>query len=383
MSEAINKLLCTHPQSFTTAEQKIGRDNISAQAKLTYAYSGSTITAIDGSAVGKISTYGYRDDTITSIDGSAVGNPDAMTVVQHDGNLSGSGTTGSPLGLNSSVSLNAAASGTYMEPGHLAISATHPKLEVYRDASASAIIDEDGFTFRHSANGIGGGVARSCYGETLSINYNDGDNFLKNIKTDQSGFSMVDNGRPDLKSYYGFGSALFSDNSGTTWEHCDASSIRRWNSGVSAAWNESGNSLSTGWGGNRATAASQYSYSGNWAARTVKMSGLPDQTMYGFQAKPTGSGGYLVNAAGAFVAPALPTFNLKVYKPTNATLYLGTGDYPPMPSTADGLLILVNMGSGPNVVYPDTDGATAFLSPHNSASLIWDSNTHSWVRWNN
>ena len=34
--ERINKLLCTHPQSFTTAEQKIGRDNIGAQASGDY-----------------------------------------------------------------------------------------------------------------------------------------------------------------------------------------------------------------------------------------------------------------------------------------------------------------------------------------------------------
>jgi hypothetical protein len=116
----------------------------------------------------------------------------------------------------------------------------------------------------------------------------------------------------------------------------------------------------------------------------VKMSGVPDQNLIGFQTlPPTGSGSYQINAAGAFVAPDLPTFNLKVYKPTDANLYLSTSDYPAMPSTADGLLILVNLGSGPNVVYPDSDGATAFLSPHYSAELIWDSNAHSWVRWNN
>lgn len=86
MSEQINKLLCTIPQSFTTAEQKIGRDNIDAQKSINYSYSGSTITAIDGSAVGQ---------------------PNSITEVVHDANLSGSGTTDSPLGLASEITLSA------------------------------------------------------------------------------------------------------------------------------------------------------------------------------------------------------------------------------------------------------------------------------------
>lgn len=97
MSEQINKLLCTIPQSFTTAEQKIGRDNIDAQKTISYSYSGSTITAIDGSAVGQVG---------------------ALTAVYHDSNLSGSGTSGSPLGLSSTINLTnslpySAAYGTY------------------------------------------------------------------------------------------------------------------------------------------------------------------------------------------------------------------------------------------------------------------------------
>lgn len=46
------------------------------------------------------------DSTITAIDGSAVGNPSALSKVYHDSNLSGSGTSGSPLGLSSTIVLS-------------------------------------------------------------------------------------------------------------------------------------------------------------------------------------------------------------------------------------------------------------------------------------
>lgn len=85
MSEQINKVLASTAQSFTTAEQKQARDNIDAQKSISYSYSGFTITAIDGSAVGQ---------------------PDALTKVVHDDNLSGSGTTASPLGLASEITLS-------------------------------------------------------------------------------------------------------------------------------------------------------------------------------------------------------------------------------------------------------------------------------------
>ena len=84
MSEKIYDVKVDRAQAFTTAEQKQGRDNISAQAQITYSYSGSQITAIDGSSV----CY-----------------PSALTSVYHDQNLTGSGTTADPLGLSSTVEL--------------------------------------------------------------------------------------------------------------------------------------------------------------------------------------------------------------------------------------------------------------------------------------
>lgn len=545
MSEQINKVLASTAQAFSTAQQKQARDNISAQAKISYSYSGSTITAIDGSAVGnpasltgvehdynlsgsgtsavplglsdpiKMSAQHTAGDPVSSmslgntglkfevpsahtsqvdynqvkvnyewpsaldvehslgwyahgeidggslslsahdcsyishnvITGSTNNNPylgiyggygsgslqTSIVAAAGDQNrpdpyisfgfsgssevvdqssiqrwnsysaglftgasanncISGDGTSGSPLGLSATAQWTAGGNWypmTEISAGHLKISAgAFAGAQVYQNQSSFCNLTPTGITVRHTASAVGGGSTDNFYGEILSLTYNAGEYYLRQISSDASGLRAKQNGNPDNESIFGFGSAAFSDDDGSTWEVVDPSSIRRWNSyssNTGAGWDESGNSLSTGFGGNQVTAASQYNVgAGNWAARSVKMSGLPDQTLYGFQTRPPeGTGSYQINAAGAFVAPDLPTFNLKVYKPTDANLYLSTSDYPAMPSTADGLLILVNLGSGPNIVYPDTLGATSTIGQHNSAQLIWDSDAHSWVRWNN
>ena len=92
MSEQINKLLCTVPQSFTTAEQKIGRDNIGAMG------------AVDMSAYVPFSA--ISSDTasaITSINGSSVGA--GFTGLSADSNFTGNGTTASALGLNTAIDI--------------------------------------------------------------------------------------------------------------------------------------------------------------------------------------------------------------------------------------------------------------------------------------
>ena len=150
-------------------------------------------------------------------------------------------------------------------------------------------------------------------------------------------------------------------------------------------WKESSNVLSTGYGGNQVTAGSQYPEgAGNWAARTVKGSGIPDFTMYGFQTIPTASTAtmFLIGKAGTFLEPPPSQYNIKVYKPTTATIYLSTADYPVMSNTADGVFVIVNLGTGPYVTYGDSIGATATITQNNSAQLIWDSDSQKWVRWN-
>lgn len=77
-----------------------------------------------------------------------------------------------------------------------------------------------------------------------------------------------------------------------------------------------------------------------------------------------------------------PPYQIKVYKPTTATQYLYTSDYPKYPAGVDGTFVIVNLGQGPNVTYPDSQGATANIPQNHSAQLIWDSQASSWVKWN-
>lgn len=78
-----------------------------------------------------------------------------------------------------------------------------------------------------------------------------------------------------------------------------------------------------------------------------------------------------------------PPYQIKVYKPTTATQYLSTSDYPKYPAGVDGTFVIVNLGQGPYVTYPDSQGATANVPKNQSAQLIWDSQASSWVKWNN
>lgn len=78
-----------------------------------------------------------------------------------------------------------------------------------------------------------------------------------------------------------------------------------------------------------------------------------------------------------------PPYQIKVYKPTTAVKYLYTSDYPVYPAGVDGTFVIVNLGQGPYVTYPDSQGATANVPKNQSAQLIWDSQASSWVKWNN
>lgn len=95
MSEQINKVLASTAQSFDSAQQAQARDNIGAIGYANLDYSGSAITGIGGSAVGG-----------------------GLGGVEHDSNLTGSGTSGSKLGLSSKVILSSTAyTGEYSTSG--------------------------------------------------------------------------------------------------------------------------------------------------------------------------------------------------------------------------------------------------------------------------
>lgn len=91
MSEKIPSVLATLPQSFTTAEQKIGRDNIGAQASGSYV----EYSAISGDG-----------NVISSINGSALSANAGFSGVYTTNAFTGSGTNSSDkLGLNSAFAL--------------------------------------------------------------------------------------------------------------------------------------------------------------------------------------------------------------------------------------------------------------------------------------
>lgn len=398
MSEQINKVLASTAQSFTTAEQKQARDNIGAQQSGDYVYASaySSFSAHvesakqDASAMSGYVPYSAisadAGSAITSINGSSVGK---FNGVSASNCISGDGTSGSPLGISATAKWTAGGNWypmTEISAGYLKISSqAFAGAQVYQDESSLCNWAPTGITVRHSASSIGGGYVDNFYGETLKLTYNAGEYYLRQISSDVSGLHCQQNGAPDSESIFGFGSAAFSDDNGATWEVVDPASIRRWNSGVSAAWNESANSLSTGFGGNQATAASQYNDgAGNWSCRKVKMSGLPDQNLYGFQSKPQGTAtAYMVNPAGAFIQYQ-PTYYCKLYHRTGSVYEdLGTSIYP-TGLTGDARLDFVNLCSGcsANIMTDTFHGTTAILNPGDSATMWYIASADIWTDGN-
>ena len=119
MSEQIKKVLADRPQAFSTAEQKQARDNIGAAAAsdlsnyaTTAQLAQETADRYNGDTALQSSINLKMDETASSLFYST-SNPSGfitgvdlsnyLTSVTHDNNLSGSGTSGTPLGLNSSI----------------------------------------------------------------------------------------------------------------------------------------------------------------------------------------------------------------------------------------------------------------------------------------
>lgn len=395
MSEKIPSVLATLPQSFTTAEQKIGRDNIGAQAAGNYV-SASTFNNFsshvasakqDASAMSAYVPYSAisadAGSAITSINGSSVGK---FTGVSAGNCISGDGTTSSPLGLSATAQWTAGGNWypmTEISAGYLKISAqAFAGAQVYQNESSLSNWSPTGITVRHTAQSIGGGYTNNIYGEIISLTYNAGEYWLRQISSDASGLRTQYNGTPNKLAIYGFGSAAFSDDQGSTWEFVDPASIRRWNSSDQAGWHESANSLSTGFGGNQATAASQFNVdAGNWACRTVKMSGLPDQNLYGFQSKPNGTGtAYMVNPAGAFIQYQSNYFCYLYHKTGSVYEVLDTAIYP-TGLTANARLDFVNLCSAAsaNIMTDTFHGTTADIDPGMSATMWYIASADIWT----
>ena len=453
MSEQINKLLCTLPQSFTTAEQKIGRDNIDAQKSITYS---------------------YQDSQITAIDGSAVGNPAALTGINHDYNLSGLGTTLSLLGLADPVKFSA--SGTAVDSlvssvnvGNKGFSASVPSAWTaeftynrgkfsYEWPSAHDTEHHEGLTSHTLITPANVHLSsHDCSYITHNVVDLDVDNGLRMWQGYSSG--SLQSGIYACVSGYSNGPTI-QFQQGTANEYVDIPSIRRWNgysAGVSAGngltgngtsgsplglanpsiissnshssyradnfvmvsasggdrsylnefvlefqsagtsfsvtpasidlwnsysagrgWAESSNSLSTGYGGNQVTAASQYpDGAGNWVARTVKASGIPDSTLYGFGSKASNANGSLVGSNGQWLAyhPGYSAVYLTGTATTYDSSYLPTGVTWPM------RVDVWNLGDGndKNIKTDTFHGATSDLHYGDSATIWYVPSLDRWT----
>lgn len=146
MSEQINKVLADRPQNFSTSEQAQARANIGAMGSVDMsAYVPYSVISADA------------ESAITSINGSSVGK---FTGVSADSNMSGNGTSASPLGLNHTVTLTRPTSTLYSaysavlgfsnlqfgdDSGH---SGTFNREGIYirKDGSDGANMNADGFS---------------------------------------------------------------------------------------------------------------------------------------------------------------------------------------------------------------------------------------------
>lgn len=342
MSEQINKVLASTAQAFTTAEQAQARKNIGAMAASASSLFYST------------------------------SNPSAfISGVSHDSNLSGNGAT-IPLGLNTSITL--------AKNGELATLAYDHLTLTYSDndpiISAS---NADIYMSGHAGNASSPYTAN--YGlQGMSIYGTDTYNHITATATLRYSGATFKEG-DDSANIKATGLTLHTTADGD--QLVDASSVVRWNSYSAGSWNESGNPLSTGWGGNQVTAASQFNDgAGNWSCRRVKMSGLPDQDLYGFRAKPNGTAtAYMINDAGGFVGAPQQNYFCRLYHRTGSVYEdLGTSFYP-TGLTGNARLDFVNLCSGcsANIMTDTFHGSTSIMNPGDSATMWYIASADIWT----
>ena len=167
----------------------IGRQNIDAQQSITFSYSGSNITAIDGSAIAQSG---------------------ALTFVTHDGNLTGSGTSSSPLGLSSWFTLS---SGPYSgEYGPYSVD--------YRNA--------DGFgQYGYNTMWLSSTAGTETHISDGSIEVKDNGDISMSLNP--TGIFIDEHNGGDADLTIGHSSIVFSERYQSS-QVVDRSSIERWNS---------------------------------------------------------------------------------------------------------------------------------------------------------
>lgn len=366
-------------------------------ATATLRYSGGTFVEGDDSA--KIKATGLTLHTTADgdqlVDASSVvrwnsySSLSGFTGCSANNCISGDGTSSSPLGLSSRIFFTDGTASSDFGPKGASMSAT-PYTSTYYRVSAWNIHSTGNDT--HSRE-----VAANCSGIGL-----DWDSNYYHMDIHASGIETFDGWYPSRNhasythtgaqqsaydgqtSIWNESSLMFKHSASGDWRTVDISSIDRWNSysANQAGWNESANSLSTGFGGNQATAASQFNDgAGNWACRRVKCQGVPDQDLYGFQARPNGTGtAYMVNPAGAFIQYQ-PTYFCYLYHKTGSVYDdLDTSFYP-TGLTANARLDFVNLCSAASAnIKTDTfHGNTAIMNPGDSATMWYIATADIWT----
>lgn len=261
MSEQINKVLASTAQAFSTAEQAQARENIGAMA------------------ASASSLFYSTSNPSTFISG-----------VSHDSNLSGNGST-IPLGLNKSITLARNGESATLAYDHLKLT--------YSD-NDPIISASNGMIYMSGHAGNASSPYTANYGlQGMSIYGTDTyHNITATATLRYSGATFKEG--DDSAKIKATGLTLHTNADGD--QVVDASSVVRWNGYSASGWAESSNPLSVGYGGNQVSAASQYNVGpGNWAARTVKASGIPDMDLYGFRNLPVGQGPFGVNSNGAWI----------------------------------------------------------------------------------
>lgn len=366
-------------------------------ATATLHYSGATF--VEGTDSANIKATGIT--LYTNVDGDQL--VDASSVVRWNSysslsgftgcsannNISGDGTSGSPLGLSSRIFFSDSTASSDYGPEGASMSAT-PYTSTYYKVGGWNIYSTGNATHSRA-------VAANCSGIML-----DWDTEFYRMYISASGIETYDGWVPSRHhasytytgsqqsafdgktSYWTEKELCFKDSASGDWRTVDISSIDRWNS-YSAnqdGWHESANSLSTGFGGSQATAASQFNDgAGNWACRRVKCEGIPDQDLYGFQSKPNGTGtAYMFNPAGAFVQYQ-PNYFCYIYHKTGAAVDdLGSSFYP-TGLTTNARLDFVNLCSSrsANIKTDTFHGNTANIDPGESATMWYIATADIWT----
>lgn len=386
----INKVLCDRSQSFSDVEKAQGRANIGAMAA-------SASSEFAPASAG--------------FSGCSANAP-----------ITGDGTSGSPLGLSSRITLASAGAMNDMTPRYQqftagSLSSLHEAgYSDYEQDHYTSWIDPQKVVFKNDSgvqeqvdyssiqrwnsysagmtvsanNGItGNGSTSSPIGLSSRIEFPSSNSAAAvghrgmTVSTDNhtawyyGAFASFE--AATASANYRASEAEFSNASGTSV--VNKSSIDRWNSYSAGTWNESGNSLSTGYGGYQVSAAWQYNETGNWAARTVGISGSPDQTMYGFQSKPNGTATYGVNAAGAFVRIPQQNYFTYLFHVTGAMSHQFDIEIFPTGLTADARFDFVNLCSAASAnIKTDTfHGTTATINPGESATMWYIATADVWT----